>query len=585
MLQAMFSGVSGLQAHQTRMNTIGNNISNVNTTGFKSGRVSFQDQLSQTLHAAAAPASGGTGGVNPAQIGLGVSVGAIDTILTQGNLQSTGKNTDLAVQGNGYFMVSGGNGVQYTRDGSFDMDSSGAIVNPATGMRLLGYQADAFGVIDTSAPITPTSGLTIPVGTLADARQTSRIGVVGNLDAASALYSTKVDFSGNLDSRVTATGPVTTTETVYDSLGNAHTVITTLTNPISPPLAGAGVPLGATQAWDVQVQVDGSSVYDSTAGKSRLYRSAGGAWEFFDPAGTPTTSGSIVLDGTSGGFHGGQVPGTNGAPNVSLDMNFPAALSSTAAASSFDGVANGQAGGTPTWGSSITVYDSLGVGHLITFRYTHVQPGPGAPAGATAQWDWTATENGQEVASSSSATPAGNEPLYFGTNGRVIGGTTQTLRITPTDGSVSPFDIAVDNSNMTQLASDSNATASSQDGYPVGTLQSFSIGPDGVITGVFSSGQTRSLGQVALASFANPGGLDKAGGNLLRETVNSGAAQVGGPNQNGLGKLSTGYLEMSNVDLSNEFTNLIVTQRGFQANTRIITVVDELLQDVINLKR
>jgi flagellar hook protein FlgE len=583
MLQAMFSGVSGLQAHQTRMNTIGNNISNVNTIGFKSGRVSFQDQLSQTLHAASAPTSGGVGGANPAQIGLGVSVGAVDTILTQGNLQSTGKNTDLAVQGNGYFMVSGGNGVQYTRDGSFDIDSSGALVNPGTGMRLLGYQADAFGVIDTSAPITPTSGLTIPVGTLADARQTSRIGVIGNLNAASALYSTRVDFSGNLDSRVTATGPVTTTETVYDSLGNAHTVLTTLTNPISPPPAGAGVPAGATQAWDVQVQVDGSAVYDSAAGKSRLY-AVGGAWVFADAAGA-SLGGSIALNGGTAENQGGQVPGTNGAPNFSMDLNFPAGLTNSAAASSFDGVANGQAGSAPTWGSSITVYDSLGVGHLITFRYTHVQPGVGAPAGATAQWDWVATENGQEVASSSSATPAGNTPLYFGTNGRVIGGGTQTLRITPIDGSVSPFDVTVDNSNMTQLASDSNAMASSQDGYPVGTLQSFSIGADGVITGVFSSGQTRSLGQVALASFANPGGLDKVGGNLLRETVNSGAAQVGGPNQNGLGKLSTGYLEMSNVDLSNEFTNLIVTQRGFQANTRIITVVDELLQDVINLKR
>src|SRR4051812_43157611 len=125
MLQAMFSGVSGLQAHQTKMNTIGNNISNVNTVGFKSGRVSFHDQLSQTLHAAAAPTGGGAGGVNPAQVGLGVALASIDTILTQGNLQSTGKNTDLAIQGDGYFMVSGGQGVQYTRDGSFDMDSSG----------------------------------------------------------------------------------------------------------------------------------------------------------------------------------------------------------------------------------------------------------------------------------------------------------------------------------------------------------------------------------------------------------------------------------------------------------------------------
>src|SRR5437899_1375169 len=140
MLQAMFSGVSGLQAHQTKMNVIGNNIANVNTVGFKSGRVSFQDQLSQTLRSASGPGAG-HGGENTVQVGLGVGLGTIDALQTQGNLQLSGKPTDMAIQGGGFFAVSAGDKVVYTRDGSFDLDGSGFLVSPSNGTRLLGYTA------------------------------------------------------------------------------------------------------------------------------------------------------------------------------------------------------------------------------------------------------------------------------------------------------------------------------------------------------------------------------------------------------------------------------------------------------------
>src|SRR5437588_8188255 len=152
MLQAMFSGVSGLQANQTKMDVIGNNIANVNTVGFKAGRVSFEDQLSQTMRAASAP-NGNQGGTGPEQVGLGVMTGAIDTLQSQGNLQTTGKTTDLAIQGDGLFMVSQGSGIQYTRDGNFDVDAAGTLVNKATGERLLGFAANSNGVIDTTVPI------------------------------------------------------------------------------------------------------------------------------------------------------------------------------------------------------------------------------------------------------------------------------------------------------------------------------------------------------------------------------------------------------------------------------------------------
>ena len=190
MLQAMFSGVSGLQVHQTKLDVIGNNIANVNTLGFKSGRVTFEDQLSQTLRTASSPTDH-VGGQNPAQVGLGVALGAVDTLQTQGNLQTTGKLTDMAIQGNGFFLVGSGKDISYTRDGSFDLDSDGVLVNPANGVKLLGYVADQSGNIDTTQQVTGDSVLKIPIGSLTSVKQTTASTFQGNLDASSALQSTK----------------------------------------------------------------------------------------------------------------------------------------------------------------------------------------------------------------------------------------------------------------------------------------------------------------------------------------------------------------------------------------------------------
>jgi len=577
MLQAMFAGVSGMQTHQIKMGVIGNNIANVNTNGFKAGRATFQDQLSQTLRAASRPNSA-VGGQNPVQVGLGVTLGAIDTLQTQGNLQTTGKITDLAIQGGGFFVVSDGRMIQYSRDGSFDIDSTGSLVSTSTGQRLLGYQADEFGNIDTSIPITAGGSLKIPIGQLTEAKQTGNITFSGNLDAGSAVQTTRADFTGNLDSAATS-GSVTNTVTVYDSLGNPHTVQTIFANPVDNP-TGTGVPTGATRAWDVTIKVDNITVYDSAAGKSRIYQ-VGGAWQFADTTTGALLGSTIQMDGAAGSNHGPQIPGANGAPAFSVDLNY-GALTSNAAASAISGSADGQTGSAPFWGASIQVYDSLGIAHLISFKYTRVPIEAGAPTGATSRWEWTAIENGSVVGSSSDA---GNTPIYFGNTGQLIAGARQSVTITPTNGAVSPFTIEVDNLKLTQRAADFSAVAESQNGYPAGALNSFSISPDGVITGIYSSGLTRVLGQIAMASFANPSGLEKVGNNTFRQTSNSGNVQIGVPNQAGRGKLSPGFLEMSNVDLSTEFTNLIITERGFQANTRIISVVDSLLQDVINLKR
>jgi flagellar hook protein FlgE len=419
MLQAMFAGVSGLQVHQTRLNVVGNNIANVNTTGYKAGRVTFQDQLSQTLRYSSSPGSN-LGGQNPMQVGLGVSLGAVDTLQTQGSLQSTGKATDMALQGNGFFLVSNGADVYYTRDGAFDLDSDGNLVNPANGLRLVGYSADSTGKIDTTKQLDQTSTLKIPVGTMTTVKATANATLEGNLNA--------VDAQGR-------------------------------------------------------------------------------------------------------------------------------------------------------WSVALKVYDSLGIPRSLTFDFTKATPGAGAPAGATGAWNWSVSENGTNVATSTAA-----NALSFDANGKLLNTAPLALTLNSTQGA-STLDFNVDVKGLTQFAGGSNVAATSQDGFPVGVLQSFTVAPDGVISGVFSNGQTRTLGQVASASFANASGLEKLGQNLFRSSSNSGLVQVGTPAANGRGNISTGYVEMSNVDLANEFTNMIITQRGFQANTRVITTVDDLLQEVISLKR
>jgi flagellar hook protein FlgE len=424
MWQAMLSGVASLKAHQTKMNVIGNNIANINTTGYKGSRVHFQDLMAQTFRAASRP-SNVLGGVNPIQVGLGVKVGAIDVQTLQGALEMTGRSTDLAIQGNGYFMLTNGRDVHYSRDGAFGLDSSGFLVHRGTGWKVLGWMADAGGRIDTNQPINASSVLQFPVGSQAAVRQTS-----------------VVQYTGNLNANAPSTQTYAATVRVYDALGGAHDVTITFTNRQTPPL------------------------------------------------------------------------------------------------------------GTP-------------------------------PTGAVSSWEWSATVGSTPVGD---FTTGSNTRLYFDGQGKLVGTTTQQITITPTNGAP-PFTVNLDLSQVTSLAAESIVQPVYQDGFPPGTLQEFTIGIDGTIQGVFSNGLSRPMGRIALSLFANPAGLFRLGNNMWRVTDNSGLPQIGAPTTGGLGEINAGYLEQSNVDLGGEFADMIVTQRGFQANTRIVSVVDELLADVVNMKR
>ena len=425
MLQAMLAGVASIKAQQTRMNVIGNNLANINTTAYKSSRVTFQDMIAQTVRGATRPTAG-LGGMNPTQYGLGVNVNGTDVNTSQGSLSATNRPTDLAIQGSGFFMLGNGQAVSYSRDGGFDMDANGDIVSRSTGMRLLGWSANANGQIDTSTPITGASKLNVPIGLLNSVQATSA-----------------VQFGGNLDAAATSATTLTTQVTVYDSLGNSHDVSLTFSNHTVPP------------------------------------------------------------------------------------------------------------GGTP-------------------------------PPGATSSWDWQATEGTTVLGSSSGA---GNQPIYFDANGSMVNAAGMFNISIPGQNGATALPISMDLSKISNLNTTAQVNAIGQNGFPPGSLANFSIGSDGTVTGVFSNGLTRALGQVAMAVFPNEGGLERAGNNMWTDSDNSGLPVVGTPATSGRGALSVGFLEQSNVDIGNEFSDLIITQRGFQANTRVVTTVDEMMQDLINMKR
>jgi flagellar hook protein FlgE len=403
------------------MDVIGNNISNVNTVGYKSSRATFQEIFSETLKGAGAP-EGGRGGTNPQQIGLGISIATIDTLHTRGSIESTGYPLDLAIEGNGFFIVSDGGSPKFTRAGNFIRDTEGNIVN-GNGLRVLGWMADENGYIDTT--LSPGT-IQIPEGMQMPPKATSAVKIIGNLDADTAID-----------------GIVPFETEIYDVLGRKNKLNFNLVKTNN-------------DEWQIQETLstaDGSPVANAVA--------------------------VTLPDGTV----------------ESIVLTTP-----------------------PT----------------LTF-----------------------------------------------TDGRLTSAGTFTIQA----GYPISEDITVDISHIHQFASESGVDPLEVDGYPLGSLEDFNFDALGVATGIFTNGQQKVIARIALAAFNNPSGLHKVGNNLFIQTPNSGQPSVGAAGEHGRGTINPSSLEMSNVDIAKEFTNMIITQRGFQANSRIITTSDEMLQELVNLKR
>jgi flagellar hook protein FlgE len=657
MIDSLFVGATGVRSHQTRMGVISNNVANVNTTAFKSGRANFADLMSRSL-GQGNPASGTTVATNPVQSGLGVALSSVDLVQTQGTLQATGMDTDLAVEGDGYFILGQGANRAYTRDGTFSFDVKGRLVDPGTGLIVQGNMADATGKLKS-----PLENLVIPLDRESKAAATQNIKLSGNLNASGTGKGDKVwdndttfgqparivsspnpgfplDLStltnGGLKITVTENGatyqstisvPARSYAQRTDLVSELNAQIgtnTTLANRVLFRTNDLGQVVLRTVdgGTGVSLAIDNANSQVNVA--ARLGLTTGTSQQGSRAADTDTinsladvsqdlTQGDVLrfsgvkpngeqFDGTftyqantgdklSDLFHA--VENVYGGVKAGLDPQTGQFILTDAASgdrvAGFDinfslldsGNGSGIYGNAPPYqlSTNTQVYDQKGDSHSLTLNYTK--------GAVDNEWNWSATVDGLTPDAGSNGKIIFNED---GTLRSFQAADGAALRFTPGNGTA-PVVIALDaNSSdtfggLTQFVADSSAAVRSQDGRAAGTLESVSIESSGSIIGLFSNGNSEVLGRVALASFSNDGGLRREGSNLFAATQASGEAVVGAAESTVQGSIRSGSVEMSNVDLAQEFTEMILAQRGFQANARSITTSDDLLNEVVNLKR
>ena len=690
MMRSLFSGVSGIKVHQTRMDVIGNNIANINTIGFKSSRTTFSDMLSQVQRSASAPTEG-LGGVNPRQIGLGVDVESIDLIFTDSSPQQTGKNTDLALSGNGLFVLRDGTQSYYTRNGAFMFDERGYYVMPGNGLRVQGWNASSDGVINTNGTATD---IIVEVGKTMEATATSAIDYSGNfnkesllIDKISYVPATNVSRQAALDAVGTGTTdnpqsinvdgenvlaatitmkdgttmnvtsgyyevgrsvPITTLATVYDSLGGRHEVTVLIDKDPTTEDADANISAQETSNRTGSFYMDANGIeYPVTANTDTVYK--------YTPEGatSPTyvtadqvskrvavgdntypatqVNGTIYYSAADDEyFTEDEVEATDTSATGYVRKDTGEAIDVTAMENPYSYTVDGT--------TRYVASDDSSVGDYVDVNGTYTQVTQ-ATADEVAYTYKDSDGNTQYVASSAVSTrnvydnrwrmylapgvgekgPAAGTDfvnqvvskesdgstmtatmnydaendrtevsyLYFDSTGQfVTNGRSQDAQITfnYSDGNGAGENVGIiDFTGLTQYA---NSTTSFPitNGNSAGILQSLAIDGNGIISGTYTNGLVRAEAQIAVAQFNNASGLTKAGTTIYQESNNSGLANVKTVGDFGLNVISSA-LEMSNVDLATEFSDMIITQRGFQANSKMTTTSDEMLETLVNMKR
>ncbi len=616
-LEAMYSAISGLQGDSTWLDVIGNNISNVNTTAYKASRLEFSNQISNNLNSGTGddPAEG-LGGTNPEQVGLGVKVASIDTLFTQGQLQQTGITTDIAITGTGFLDAKVGDTTYLTRAGNLNFDSNGNLVDQNGGL-IQGYTASleyTQTTVDNNVPLVVTSAnlvlnnqnpgnisdIQIKPDMVVPAKATTVMNIAGNLDSFQQADQT----GGILDVATTAAGPLlpfveapgVTTNAADLVIGPdvragapAGGVVLHQTGNLStgnPVITGGGVPLATarttnTFAWNQQPPISPatetvSTVYDSLGNPheiTTLYYQVNDLGEA--GVNNPTAAGQsqavyawYSFDTTGGvaPFSGAVVPAGSNAPDSNL------------------------VGGTGIAEDYTRNTGDTYVGDFLVFNTdgSLATTGGADVTGANATMVQAKIYLPPADNNAGVATLPANSPLpTIGANITQIGmnfGTAGILGTGERDGLFSDAEgtFQVVNGVNTYVPSDT-ATVKSQDGYADGTLQSLSFDKTGTIQGVFSNGKTFALGQVVLTSVTNQEGLESVGNGYYSQTASSGPSFTGLAGTDNLGTVAGSSLEGSNVDLTVELSNMIIAQRGYESNARVISVVNSTLQTLTQL--
>ncbi len=592
---ALFTGLSGLSVNARRLDVIGNNIANVNTVAFKSNRMVLSPAFSRNFSLGSAP-SAQTGGTNPGQIGLGAVITGTQRNFNDGSISATGVATDVAIEGDGFFIVDFSGEQHYTRAGDFQLNSSNDLVTIA-GAMVQGYAVDPQFNIVTGSLV----DLNIPLGTLTLAEATRNVDFNGNLNASGfvtttgSLHNTRAFFTDALltpGNEITGAEDLTLVGTdlyIDDGAGGSFLALEGGADAVVTleGIEKGGKDLGtATFAFSTNPAVI-ATVDDSGTTMNDLL-------DFLDEylgldrpvpppvdptlwlgAATSIAAGQVVITGNEGTVQDLDIE------TADIVVTYPGATVGTPISQPFVMAKTGTSDGESVR-TSFVVFDSLGTPLTVdlTFALQATNPSQGST------WLWAAESSDNDALDRF----LGKGVVTFDANGRFVSATNQSFSVARTNGSVDPLTINMNFDNGTDAISGLTDTASQlaavfQDGSPIGTLSQFSIGDDGVIAGSFTNGLTRDIGQVALAKFANNAGLVDAGNNLFRTGPNSGTALVTTPLQFGTGRLVGGALELSNVDLSQEFINMILTSTGYTASSRVITVTDQLIDQLLQLVR
>ncbi len=564
---SLYTGVSGLSTHAQMLNVSGNNIANANTPGFKGSRVTFETHILQNLGGASAP-NANSGGVNPSQVGLGTRIGTILRDFRTGTIQPTGVNSDMAIDGAGFFIVEQDGKQFYTRAGNFALDRD--LYLTRNGALLMGYEANQAGDILQGA----LTRLHIPLGeTIAKATESADF--AGNLNAAGEVATVgSITTSGPLYSDPGTTTPATAATALTSLYNAAGTLLFNLGDVITLSGATKGGATLPDHTFEVgAANTTGSDAFGLTLGDFLSFLDeAFGINSDVDPnAGvTINATGEIVITSNTGTVNGIAMEASNIIVNPGTTGTLPFTFTQTQ---------NATGESTRT---SFVAYDSLG--NTMMINVTMVLE---AKTNEGTQWRFYA----ESADDTDLDRMLGTGTLQFDTNGSLIGTTDTTILIDRANtGAMTPQAINLlfdgGGGTLTALADvQSQFKVEFQDGAPTGTLQDFSVNEDGTIVGIYSNSMMRVLGQVVVARFTNPQGLKELGANLFDVTANSGTAQIVIPGTSGTGNIVGGALEMSNVDLSHEFINLITAATGFSASSRVMTTSDQLIQDLLQTIR
>lgn len=565
----MSTGLTGLDTHAKSLDVIGHNIVNTNTVGFKSSRAIFETQLNNDLSYGTQP-DGESGGLNPIQIGLGVSFAGTQKNFNNGALQPTGIATDLALEGPGFFILKSGGDTSYTRNGSFDLDANNNLVSTTSGGVVQGFDVDdSFNVIPGVL-----KDIQIPIGTLTLAKATQNVNLAGNLNTAGPVS----EFGAVLTSQAftdISTGVAATSASLLTDLSeDGVTPSFVLGNVITVN----GIEKGGRELGAFVFEVNATA----TAGLNpdEVGTTVGEYLSFLqDSMGITGALGPSTIGVSMDALGQIRVEGDLGVIN---DINIqPGDTKSTHATNTIPfQFSKARSADGESVRTSFPIYDSLGT--LNTIDLTIVLEDRDN-TGTT--WRYFAESYNDTDTNLS----LGNGVLTFDSKGELITVSDSTIDINRNNtGATDPLSITLNFRHPSQgvsafadTTSGSTLASTFQDGSKIGTLKSFSVGGNGIINGSFDNGLTRSLGQVALGTFANPEGLVDIGGNNYINGSNSGLAIESAPLAFGAGRIVSGALELSNVDLSQEFVNLITTSTGFSASSRVITTSDEMLQQLL----